>query len=171
MPTSPDRPAGPRPPGGRLRRLGAVLAVAAALVCAAGRAGLADTLQIETGTGTHTVHVEIAADEDSRERGLMYRRSLAPDAGMLFEFDEDQPVAMWMKNTYIPLDMVFLSADGRVVNIVRDATPLSLDILRSDGPVRATLELPAGAADRLGIAPGARVRHPFFAPRKADAGP
>jgi uncharacterized membrane protein (UPF0127 family) len=147
----------------RGRPLLAVLAVALGLLGTAGAAPVrADTLTIVTGTGTHRLNVEIAANEDSRELGLMFRRSLAPDAGMLFEFDKDQPVAMWMKNTYVSLDMVFISTDGHVVNIERNTTPESLDVIQSNGPVRAVLEVAAGTADRLGIAPGAQVRHPFF---------
>ena len=148
---------------------GAILALLLAVFGAG--AAMADTLVLETGTGRHVLNVEIAADEASRERGLMFRRSLAPDAGMLFEFDEDQPIALWMKNTYISLDMLFITADGHVINIVRGAKPESLDILRSDGPARAALELPAGAADRLGVAPGARVVHPFFRNHDAQVEP
>lgn len=170
MPTSPDASVAI----GRLargRRLLHVLVFALALFGATGAAAFADTLTVVTGTGTHRLNVEVAADEDSRELGLMFRNSLAPDAGMLFEFDKDQPVAMWMKNTYISLDMVFIASNGRVVNIERNTTPESLDVIESAGPVRAVLEVAAGTADRLGIAPGAQVRHPFFERRDVVARP
>lgn len=149
------------------RRL--VVATALAMLLLAARPALADKLVLDTGTGRHVLSVEIAADQDSRERGLMFRRELASDSGMLFEFDQDQPVLMWMKNTYLPLDILFISADGRVVNIARNAKPFSLDTIASDGLVRAALELNAGTADRLGIAPGAKVFHPFFGNAEAHA--
>lgn len=149
------------------RRLAAAIVLVALLLGV--RPALADKLVLDTGTGQYLLSVEIAADQDSRERGLMFRRELAPNAGMLFEFDQDQPVLMWMKNTYLPLDILFISADGRVVNVARNAKPLSLDTIASDGLVRAALELNAGTADRLGIAPGAKVFHPFFGNAEAHA--
>lgn len=149
------------------RRLATALALVLLLLGV--RPALADKLVLDTGTGRHVLSVEIAADQESRERGLMFRRELAPGAGMLFEFDQDQPVLMWMKNTYVPLDILFISADGSIVNIARNTKPLSLDTVASDGLVRAALELKAGTADRLGIAPGAKVLHPFFGNAEAHA--
>ncbi len=90
----------------------------------------------------------------------MHRRDMAPDHGMLFDFGVTAPVAMWMRNTYIPLDMLFIRADGEIVNIAHDAVPHSEAILASEGPVRAVLEIPAGISRLLGIKPGDMVMHP-----------
>ncbi len=87
----------------------------------------------------------------------MFRTHLAERHGMLFDFEHDQEVRMWMKNTLIPLDMVFITADGRIHRIERDAKPGSLDLIASDGPVRSVLELNAGDASRYGIEPGDRI--------------
>ena len=106
--------------------------------------------------------VELARTPDERAQGLQGRRTLAADAGMLFEFEAPQPVAMWMKDTYISLDMIFIAADGRIVNIARDTTPRSLKVLESQGPVRGVLEVVAGTTARLGIRPGDRVVHKIF---------
>ena len=92
----------------------------------------------------------------------MFRDAMAPDHGMLFDFEEDQPVAMWMRNTRIPLDMVFIDRAGRVAGVAPDAVPYSEAVIPSPGPVRAVLELNAGTARRLGIGPGDLVRHPMF---------
>lgn len=113
-------------------------------------------------TGRHVFTVEVAATPSQRARGLMWRQSLAADAGMLFDFETPQPVTMWMKNTFIPLDMLFIAADGRIVNIARNTTPRSLAMISSLGPVRAVLELAAGAAERLGLRAGDRVEHALF---------
>ncbi len=104
--------------------------------------------------------VELAKSPEERRIGLMHRRHMAPDHGMLFDFGETAPVAMWMRNTYIPLDMLFIRADGVVANIAHDAVPHSEVILASAGPVRAVLELPAGTTRLLGIEAGARILHP-----------
>lgn len=109
--------------------------------------------------------VEIAETDAQRARGLMYRSRLAADAGMLFDFKRDLPVAMWMKNTLIPLDMLFLTADGRIVGIVERAVPQSLETLVSPGPVRAVLELNGGTVERLGIAVNDQVHHPMSVAR------
>jgi uncharacterized membrane protein (UPF0127 family) len=92
----------------------------------------------------------------------MYRTELAADAGMLFDFRTDQQVYMWMKNTYLPLDMVFIRSDGRIASIAANTTPLSTETISSGGPVRAVLELPAGTAKARGITVGDRVRHHLF---------
>ena len=93
-----------------------------------------------------------------RANGLMFRTELAPDAGMLFVFDTVGPMTMWMKNTYISLDMLFVAADGRISRIARNTTPFSERMIASGGPVRAVLELRGGTASKLGIKPGDRVR-------------
>lgn len=116
-------------------------------------------LAIETATGNHEFQVEIAADDPSRAQGLMYRRELAPDRGMLFDFEVEQPISMWMKNTYIPLDMVFILADGQVHRVEQRTQPHSLRSIDSGVDVRFVLEVPAGTAKRIGIAPGDKVSH------------
>jgi hypothetical protein len=124
---------------------------------------LSDHLEIVTQTGIHRVFsIELATKPADRERGLMYRQSIAADAGMLFDFENDQLVQMWMKNTYISLDMLFISRDGTVVNVAADAVPQSLAIISSGGPVRAVLEIKGGEAERQGITPGAKVVYPLF---------
>ncbi|MCT8973110.1 DUF192 domain-containing protein [Microbaculum marinisediminis] len=117
---------------------------------------------IETESGTHPFTVEMAVTAQERGRGLMYRQSMADDAGMLFDFGVDEESSMWMKNTYISLDMVFIKADGTVHRIARSTTPFSLDIVSSKGPVRSVLELNAGIADRIGLKRGDIVRHEMF---------
>jgi len=120
-------------------------------------------LEIVNGAGaSHGFAVEVATSHQQLAQGLMYRRTLAPDAGMLFDFGEPQPVTMWMKNTLIPLDMVFIAANGAVLGIAERTVPQSLAVIASPGPVRAVLELNGGTADRLGIHAGDRVRHPLF---------
>jgi hypothetical protein len=116
-----------------------------------------------TGTGRHRFDVWIAADDRSRERGLMHVRALPPDHGMLFLFDEPQFAAFWMKNTYLALDLVFIGPDGVVVNVARDAEPMSLEPIVSVTPVLAVLELEAGTAERIGLSAGSRIIHPAFA--------
>ena len=141
----------------------AALALIAGAVTAAGAAGL-EPLQIVTAGGPHTFQVEIADNDASRERGLMYRRFMPSDHGMLFEFPANAPEAFWMKNTYIPLDMIFLSPAGAVTNIVAGAEPLSERIIPSGPPCAAVLELNAGVAASIGLKVGDSVRHPFFKP-------
>ena len=122
-----------------------------------------EPLSVITGAGkTYHFRVEIADTDTSRERGLMYRRSLAPDAGMLFDFKTPQEVAFWMKNTYIPLDIIFIGPDGRILNIAANATPMSEANLPSAGPVLGVLEIKGGRALELGIGPGDGVRHRIF---------
>ena len=94
----------------------------------------------------------------------MFRESLAPDGGMLFVFDEVRPAAFWMKNTLIPLDMLFIGADGRIVNIAEQTTPLSTESRPSAAPVRAVLEINGGLSRMLGIAPGDHVIHELLEP-------
>ncbi|MBC8338743.1 MAG: DUF192 domain-containing protein [Alphaproteobacteria bacterium] len=122
-----------------------------------------DTLSIVTGQGeTYVFQIEVAETDRQRTQGLQYRKSLGPDAGMLFDFKTPQPVGMWMKNTYVPLDMLFIAPDGRILNIARDTTPLSLAGIASAGPAKAVLEVRAGTAVRLGLRAGDRVRHAIF---------
>lgn len=110
----------------------------------------------------HRFRVEIVSTPQDRAQGLQGRNQLDPDAGMLFDFGVALPVYMWMKNTFVALDMIFIAPDGRIVNIARGTTPESLAIVESAEPVRAVLEVPAGTAARLGIRPGDRVEHRIF---------
>jgi uncharacterized protein len=123
-----------------------------------------DKLELVTASGVHVFSVELANDPAEREKGLMYRRFLPPDRGMLFDFAREEPVMFWMKNTFIPLDMIFISRVGRVTRISPDAEPLSERLIPSGGPCWAVLEVNAGVAARIGLKPGDTVRHPIFAP-------
>lgn len=113
----------------------------------------------------HAFKVELATTPEQLSQGLMYRRSLAADAGMLFDFGVDRPVSMWMRNTLIPLDMLFITGDGTVVGIKERAVPGSLEIIDSPQPVRSVLEVNGGTARRLGLGVGDRVIHPIFGSR------
>ncbi len=106
--------------------------------------------------------VELARTPGQLSRGLMFRAAMAPAHGMLFDFGRERPVAMWMRGTRIPLDMLFIDALGRIRGVAADAVPFSEALIRSPGPVRAVLELNAGTARRLGIATGDRVLHGVF---------
>jgi len=122
-----------------------------------------DRLWLVTGSGQETpIDVEVAEAPKEKELGLMFRTELADNQGMLFPFGEPREISMWMHNTYIPLDMVFIRADGVVHRIESRAEPLSDRLISSQGPVAAVLELAGGAAERLGLKPGDRVRHPIF---------
>lgn len=139
--------------------------LAFALLASAAVAASFEKLTIETKRGPVAFNVEIATTAAERAKGLMYRTELAPDAGMLFDFETDQQIYMWMKNTYIPLDMVFIRADGRVASIAANTTPLSTATIESGAVVRAVLELPAGTAKAKGIAVGDTVMHRMFSPK------
>lgn len=141
-------------------------AVGAALLSPAGASAAEfQTLEIASRNGVHPFMVEIATNDEERARGLMYRKELPEGQGMLFDFKRDQEVSMWMKNTYVSLDMIFIRADGRIARIAEHTEPLSTKIVSSGGPVRGVLEVVAGTARKLGIAPGDRVAHPMFQPR------
>jgi uncharacterized protein len=114
-------------------------------------------LAVATDGASHRFRVWVADTEPRREQGLMYVRALKPDRGMLFVFDGPQVASFWMKNTLIPLDILFVSPDGRVIRIAASTTPLSLAPIGSMGVVRSVLELRGGTAQRLGIRPGARL--------------
>ena len=120
------------------------------------------TLNILTESGQHRFAVEIAETPDQRRQGLQERQELPPGTGMLFDFKTNQPVTMWMKNTPVSLDMLFIAADGSIVNIASGTKPYSLDYITSDGPVRAVLEVLAGTAKILGIRKGDRIVHDKF---------
>ena len=124
-----------------------------------------DKLEIITASGIHEFSVELASNDAEREKGLMYRRFMPPDRGMLFDFKREEPVMFWMKNTYIPLDMIFISRAGVVTNIAANAEPLSERLIPSGGPCYGVLELNGGAAASISVRPGDKVRHPIFAPK------
>jgi uncharacterized protein len=117
-------------------------------------------LTIESRGGTHSFSVEIVDTPETRAQGLMYREALAPDTGMLFDFKESRPVSFWMRNTLIPLDMIFITAEGLVANVHAQARPHDPTSIPSDGPVMFVLEIPGGRAAELGIAAGDKVVHP-----------
>jgi len=142
-----------------------MLAAIAVLAGSAVRAASFGTLEIATKTGVHIFSVEMATTSDEKEKGLMYRKELADGKGMLFDFSPEQQISMWMKNTYIPLDMIFIRADGRVLRIAENTEPESTRIISSGGLARGVLEVPAGTAQKYGIAPGDRVSHPLFGRR------
>jgi uncharacterized protein len=136
-----------------------------------GGAGVADAepaaqarekLEILTGNGAVILDVEIADTPARQALGLMYRTSLPERYGMLFTHDRPRETTMWMRNTYIPLDMVFIRADGTVHRIAEMTEPHSEEIVASGGPVTAVLEIAGGTARKLGIRPGDKVRHPHF---------
>lgn len=120
------------------------------------------TLEIVSKTGVHVFAVELAVTDEERARGLMFRRELPEGKGMLFDFKRDQDVSMWMENTYVSLDMIFIRADGRIARIAENTEPMSRKIISSGGPVRAVLEVVAGTARKLGMAPGDKVAHSMF---------
>lgn len=119
-------------------------------------------LELVTREGVHHFKVEMALSVDERSIGLMHRRELAPDGGMLFDFGRDEQVSMWMKNTVLSLDMVFIKADGTIANLAERTVPFSLNTISSRGEVRAVLEVPAGTAKRIGLKIGDRVRNIIF---------
>ncbi|TAK50385.1 MAG: DUF192 domain-containing protein [Xanthobacteraceae bacterium] len=148
-----------------LARIAAIAALAfAILLPAAARAAGLETVEIVTHSGVHVFAVEMARSDEERARGLMYRRELPEGRGMLFDFSPEQEVSMWMKNTYVSLDMIFIRADGRIHRIAENTVPESTRIISSNGPVRAVLEVVGGTARKYGIAPGDRVAAGLFRP-------
>jgi len=121
-----------------------------------------ESMEIATRTGVVVLEVEVAETDAERTTGLMYRKSLPDHHGMLFDFKVDQPIYMWMKNTYIPLDMLFIRSDGTISRIAAMTTPLSTETISSGEPVRAVVEIAGGSARKLGIAPGDKVAHRIF---------
>jgi uncharacterized membrane protein (UPF0127 family) len=117
---------------------------------------------LSQGGQRQSFQVEVARNDADRAQGLMFRRSMPPERGMLFDFGRVQPVSMWMQNTYLPLDMLFIRPDGTIARIAANTEPLSTRTIASGEPVLAVLELNAGTASRLGIKVGDRVEHPLF---------
>lgn len=158
----------------RVIRVAGSLLGLALLICVVGITGAfakdaaaknIQTLEIVTKSGVHVFTVEVAATEQEKATGLMYRQELPDGRGMLFDFSPEQPISMWMKNTFIPLDMIFIRSDGRISRIAENTEPQSLAIIASGPPARAVLEVIAGTAQKYGIAVGDRVAHPWFTRR------
>jgi uncharacterized protein len=145
-----------------MRRICALLAVLCGVLLHASAgfaAGELTPLSVRTASGSHNFMVEVADNDQSRAQGLMYRRELADDRGMLFDFKEEKNVSFWMQNTYVSLDMIFIAGDGVVRRVEPRATPLSTRMIDSGSPVRYVLEVPAGIAAKLGITRGSTVEH------------
>ncbi|NNG03346.1 MAG: DUF192 domain-containing protein [Inquilinus sp.] len=144
-----------------LALLAAPFVLALVLIAPPASAQESSDLWIETEAGgRYKFRVELALTPAQQARGLMNRASMASDAGMLFVFDSERPASFWMKNTLISLDMLFIGADGRIVNIGERTTPLSTDSVPAAAPVKAVLEINGGLSAILGIRAGDRVRHP-----------
>jgi uncharacterized protein len=146
---------------------GLLIAACAALAITAytpARAAGEATIEIISKTGVHafTVELELATNDTDRSRGLMFRKKLPDGHGMLFDFEQDRPVAFWMHNTYVSLDMIFITGDGRILRVAENTKPLLDRLIPSGGPVRAVLEVVAGTARKDGIAPGDRVTGSIF---------
>jgi uncharacterized membrane protein (UPF0127 family) len=146
----------------RTLRLTGLLCLGFLLALAPARPAELPTLEIASKTGVHVFAVEIADTDQARAKGLMFRKEMPEGRGMLFDFHRDQEVSFWMENTYIPLDMIFIRGDGRILRIAENTEPLSTKLIPSGGPIRAVLEVIGGTARKLGIAPGDRVAFPIF---------
>ena len=120
-------------------------------------------LTLRTATGNHPFHVEVVDTPETRAKGLMFVQDLAEDAGMLFDFKEERPVSFWMQNTYIPLDMVFVGADGVVKTVHANARPMDTTSIPSGAPVQFVLEIPGGVAAKIGLQPGDTMQHDLVA--------
>jgi uncharacterized membrane protein (UPF0127 family) len=150
--------------GARVRQwlMASLIVLLAAVTGPAAQAAKFETLEIVTQSGVQVFSVEMATTEEEKTTGLMYRKELADGKGMLFDFSPEQQVSMWMKNTYISLDMIFIRADGRILRIAENTQPLSTAIISSGGLAKGVLEVIAGTAQKYGIKPGDRVAHPLF---------
>lgn len=121
-----------------------------------------DTLTLHTASGAHRIAIEVAESDREKAYGLMFRQSLGDSEGMLFPYPTAHEITMWMRNTFISLDMIFIRADGIVHRVETDTEPHSERIIASEGDVTGVLEMKAGSARRLGIKPGDRVEYPHF---------
>ena len=137
------------------------LSIAAALLLSLPLAACSDEsrLVLHTQSGEHVFTVEVVDTPETRAQGLMYRQELADDAGMLFDFEAERPVSFWMQNTFIPLDMIFIGADGVVKNVHVNARPHDPTSIPSEGPVRFVLEIPGGRSQAIDLKAGDRVEH------------
>ncbi len=124
-----------------------------------------ERLEISGPSSKHAFQVEVMRTAEEKARGLMFRQYLPEDRGMLFDFEREEPVSMWMRNTYIPLDMLFIKADGVVHHIHARAQPLDETPISSNGNVRFVLEINGGIAAKLGLKPGDRVSHQLIGRR------
>ena len=128
-------------------------------LCLAAQESALETIEIRSASGVHKVSVEIMRTPEQLERGLMFRKYMPEDRGMLFDFKSEAPIMMWMKNTYIPLDMVFIGKDGTITGI---AEPLSESIIPSNGPILSVLEINAGVSAKLGLKKGDKIIASIF---------
>ncbi|MFJ5368443.1 DUF192 domain-containing protein [Bosea sp. CER48] len=128
---------------------------------AAAGSGL-EPLVIVSGGARHAFQVEVMRTPDQRAKGLMFRNYMPADRGMLFDFGASEPVAMWMQNTYISLDMLFIRKDGTIARIAERTEPLSTRTIPSGEPVLSVLEINGGVSKQLGLKPGDKVEHPLF---------
>lgn len=140
----------------------AMLAPAGAQSQPAATATGLESLVIVSGGARHAFQVEVMRTPDQRAKGLMYRNYMPADRGMLFDFGGSEPVAMWMQNTYISLDMLFIRADGTIARIAERTEPLSTRTIPSGEPVLSVLEINGGVSRQLGLKPGDKVEHPLF---------
>lgn len=146
-----------------LSLLAALMASSVVAVSAAGQEGQGlEPLEIVTASGTHRFSVEVMRTEPQREQGLMFRRYLPQDRGMLFDFKTERRIMMWMKNTFLPLDMIFIERAGTVVGVAENTEPLSERIIPSGAPAYGVLEVNSGTAARIGLKVGDKVHHPLF---------
>lgn len=158
-------------PHGPFTRLAAYMAalLIALVIQAAPPSARADEalqrLEIVSANGQHVFQVELARTPDQRSKGLMFRRYMPKDRGMIFDFGQPEVATMWMENTYLPLDMLFIRGDGTVARIETNTEPLSRRVISAGEPVLGVLELNAGICDELGIKAGDKVRHSLFTPR------
>ncbi|GGF58910.1 hypothetical protein GCM10007301_18290 [Azorhizobium oxalatiphilum] len=160
-----SRSLSPIPALRRLAFLALLTVLAAGSLGPAVQAAALEAVEIVTKKGVVVIEVEVARTDEQRATGLMNRKSLPERQGMLFDFKVDQPVAMWMKNTYIPLDMLFIRADGSIARIEANTTPFSERTISSGEPVRAVIEIGGGEARKLGVAPGDKVSNQLFGGR------
>lgn len=154
----PPAPAGAESRASVLLAASVVLATAVAPAWSQSEPHL-ERLIAETAMGDRVFFVEIADEPEEMMLGLMWRRHLEADRGMLFLYDEPQPASFWMRNTYISLDIIFIATDGTVLRVAERTEPLSEETIPSGGPVVAVLEIGAGLAARHGIVPGTRIKH------------
>ncbi len=148
------------------RRVLRPFALACAFACCwiSGAFAQNDVVRIVTSSGELSFNVEIADEPDERARGLMHRQSMDRDAGMLFVYEQPQYASFWMKNTPLPLDILFADETGFIITIARETTPFSTRDIPSGGVILGVLEINAGLADELGVAEGDRLIHPAFKP-------
>jgi uncharacterized protein len=142
-----------------IRRMGVLAALVLGLVPLAACSS-DDRLVIQTATGSYPFSIEVVDTPAERQKGLMFRQSLDKNAGMLFDFQREQDTSFWMQNTFIPLDMLFISADGIIKTVHVNAKPQDTTSISSEVPVQFVLEIPGGRSVEIGVKPGDRIEHP-----------